>query len=83
MYHFWYDILVYAKYTSVGEPSTMRHRILQMAPIPQRVCAYSNTVFRIESPRLPRRTSPTPHIPTMNIPAQLIDIVPHKPNYWT
>ena len=61
----------------------MRHRILQMASIPQRIRTYSDAIFRIEPPRLLRRTSPTPHIPTMDIPAQLVDIVAHEPNYWT
>jgi len=59
----------------------MRHRILQMALVPQHVRTNHDTVLRIEPAALRRLAPSTPHVVFVDVLPQQIDVVPHEPDH--
>lgn len=56
----------------------MRHGILQMAPIPELVCAQQDAVIRVEATTLGRGAAPAAHVLSIEIVAQQVEVVAHE-----
>lgn len=56
----------------------MRHRILDMPPIPQLVRTQQDPILAIEPATLPRRTPLTPHVLRVDVLPQFVDLLPQE-----